>query len=233
MPALGGNLHGRKQTFYLYSWSFLSAAAGESVAGDGRDAGHGGALPRLERAHLRGVLRDQRRGADPEQQEPDHAHCEQLRAHELQLRAHAAELAEGECAADLSHDPGRRAAQPEELWRTQLGDGAGVQPHHYAAGEQARPDHADPLGDCRLRTALRRAAGGDVAGGDSGGHGIAGADGAARHQVHGAGAAPVQAHPATEGRRGLDGYAGDDGGHHAPLLGALRLRSLDWGVLLQ
>ena len=57
----------------------------------------------------------QRRGAHCEQQEPDHAHREQLRAHELQLRAHAAELAQGECAAHLSHDSRRRAPQPQEL----------------------------------------------------------------------------------------------------------------------
>jgi hypothetical protein len=81
------------------------------------------------------VLRDQRRGAHREQQEPDHAHREQLRAHQLQLRADAAELAEGERAAHLPHDSGRRAAQPQELWRPQLGDGAGLQPHHYAAGQ--------------------------------------------------------------------------------------------------
>jgi hypothetical protein len=37
-----------------------------------------------------------------------------------------AELAEGERAAHLSHDSGRRAAQPEELQGAQLGDGAGL-----------------------------------------------------------------------------------------------------------
>ena len=42
---------------------------------------------------VRGVLRDQRRGAHPERQKPDHADREQLRADQLQFRADAAELA--------------------------------------------------------------------------------------------------------------------------------------------
>ncbi len=51
----------------LHSWSLLPAAPREPLAGDGRDAGHGRALSRLERAHLRRVLRHQRRGAHRQQ----------------------------------------------------------------------------------------------------------------------------------------------------------------------
>ena len=54
----------------------------------------------------------ERRGAHPERKKPDHAHREQLRAHELQLWADAAELAEGQCAANAPHDCGWRAAEP-------------------------------------------------------------------------------------------------------------------------
>jgi hypothetical protein len=64
------------ETIHLHSWTFLSAAAGESVAGNGRDAGFGGPVSRLERAHLRGVLCDERRGANPEWKKPDHADFE-------------------------------------------------------------------------------------------------------------------------------------------------------------
>ena len=44
------------------------------------------------------------------------------------------------------------------LSRPQLGHGAGLQPHDSAAGQPARPRHADPLGHRRLRKQLRRAA---------------------------------------------------------------------------
>ena len=76
----------------------------------------------------------------------------------------------------------------------QLGHGAGLQPHHHAAGQPPRPHHADPLGHRRLSsttTALRPKA--------CGWRRLRPtprprAAGAAWHQVHRAGAAPVQAH---------------------------------------
>src|ERR1700727_3133890 len=103
------------ETIHLYSWAFLSAAARESVAGNGGDAGFCRAVSRLERAHLRGVLCDEWRGAHPERKKPYHADCEQLRAHKLQLWANPVELVAGQCTAHTPNDCGRRAAQPAEL----------------------------------------------------------------------------------------------------------------------
>ena len=60
-------------------------------------------------------------------------------------------------------------AQPQELWRPQLSHGAGLQPHHSAAGQPPRPHHADPLGHRRLPAPLRRSSRGHVAGRDGGG----------------------------------------------------------------
>ena len=42
--------------------------------------------------------------------------------------------------------------------RPQFGHGAGLQPHDSAAGQCARPQHADPLGHRRLRKQLWRRA---------------------------------------------------------------------------
>jgi hypothetical protein len=53
--------------------------------------------------------------AHRQQQEPDYPHRQQLRAHQFQFWPHAAQLAQGERAAHLPHDSGRRGAQPQEL----------------------------------------------------------------------------------------------------------------------
>ena len=45
---------------------------------------------------------------------------------------------QGERAAHLPHDPRRRAPQPQALQRPRLRHGAGLQPHHHAAGQPAR-----------------------------------------------------------------------------------------------
>ena len=63
---------------------------------------------------------------------------------------------------------------------------------------------------------------------------------AARHQVHRARAAPVQAHPLAQERgqrgqrrNGLDQYARRHRGHHPSLPGALRVRRFDGHLLLR
>ena len=180
------------------------------------------------------------------------AHREQLCADQLQLRANAAELAQGECAAHLPHDSGWRAAQPAGATR----------------GTARRWRRFTTTSSCRWRagaTASRRsagalrtieyhygsAAGRHVAGGDGGGHGVAGAAGGARHQVHGAGAAPVQADSAadqaetaaasapassendTECGAAVDRHGACVGGYDAAVSGALRLGRVDRGFLLQ
>ncbi len=60
--------------------------------------------------------------------------------------------------AHLPHDPRRREAQPQELQGPQLRHGAGLQPHHHAARQPARPHDADPLGHRRLPVPLRHSA---------------------------------------------------------------------------
>ena len=121
-----------------------------TLARSRRDPGLRRAVSRLERAHQRGVLRAQRRRAHRQQRERDHPHRQQLRADQLQLRAHAAELAEGERAAHLSHDPRRRAPQPQDAstatarpWRRSTTTSSCRSPTAATA-------HADPLGHRRL-----------------------------------------------------------------------------------
>src|SRR5215470_11671328 len=72
-------------TLRLYSWSLLSAAAGECMAGVRRITGFGISLSRLERTHHRGMLRPEwyveNSGWLPEHRE-DH---KQLRVHQFQF----------------------------------------------------------------------------------------------------------------------------------------------------
>ena len=230
-----GMLHGRQQAFRLHSWSLLPAAARESLAGDGRDPGLRRALPRLERAHLRRVLRHQRRGPRRQHQKPDHAHREQLRAHQLQLRPHAAELAQGECAAHLSHDPGRRAPQPQELQGPQLGHGAGLQPHHHAAGQPPRPHHADSLGHRRLSsitTASRRRACGWPRPRPTPRRWSCWPSTASSSPCWRRTSASASA-PLQRRRGALDRHARRQRRHHPSLSGALRVRRLDCRLLLR
>ena len=48
------------------------------------------------------------------------------------------------------------AMSQQQIWRPRIGDGAGVQPHHHAAGLAAGQDHADPVGHRGLRIAFGR-----------------------------------------------------------------------------
>ena len=187
--------HGRVPctAFCLRPRTLLSATARKPLARDGRDPGLRCAVSRLERAHYGGVLCNQWRGADCRSREPDSAHPQQLRAYELQPGADAAVLAGGEGPADLCDGAGGGQAEPAGVWRARLGDGAGLQPHHHAAGLDARPGDADRLGHGGLRAPLWAQAGGDVAGRDGGRPGVAGPAGAARHSLYDSGAAPVRA----------------------------------------
>ena len=114
----------------------------------------------------------------------DHPHHQQLRADELQLRPHAAQLAGGQRAPHLPHDPRRRQASAAALRRPRLRHRAGLQPHHHAAGQPARRAHADPLGHRRLRASLRPQARRHVARRDRRQPQRARPDGAGGHQVH-------------------------------------------------
>ncbi len=152
----------------------------------------------------------------------------------------------------LPHDSGRRAQQQEELQGTQFRNGAGLQPHHHAAGEPARSNHADPLGNRRLSISLWRSARRNVACRDGRRYRNAGVACRAWRPVYLVGAASVQTRSAVEddcshsergwgSRNNFGGahrncvgrYAECVGRHDATLPGALRIRDFAGGVFLR
>ena len=134
-------------------------------------------------------------------------------------------------------DGERRSRQV--LQRPQLGHGAGLQPHDYAAGQPARPHHADPLGHCRLRKPALA----------SKPEGMWLAETAAdtetlellaQHGIKFTILAPHQCKrirplkaEATADEPVLDDAAEQFGRHHAAIPGALQFRRFDRGLLLQ
>ena len=207
-------------TLHLHSRSFLSAAARKSLARNRRNRRLGRPLPRLERAHHRGMLCAQRRLAHRQRREPDHPHHEQLFAHQLQLRAHPAFLAGRECASHLSHDPRCRSAKHAALRRSWIGTGPGLQPRHHAPGQYARPDYPDPLGHRRLPASLRPRARRHVAFGNRGGYRNPGPAGAKWHPLHHSCAAPVRPGSRARGNHRCNPFSTD---WTAPSLAGSRL----------
>ena len=112
------------------------------------------AVPRLERADRRGVLRAERRGAPQGRRGPHRRHRQQLRSPLVQFRADPARVARARAAGHPRARRGggsaeRRAPRPRQRGR------AGLQPRHPAARLSTRPAHADPMGHRRLPPPLR------------------------------------------------------------------------------
>ncbi len=127
-----------------------------------RDAGLGGALPRLERADRGGVLRPERRGAAQGTGRPDRRDREQLPPPVVQLRPDLARVARALASGDPRPGGGGRRAQRGAA-RARQRARAGLQPRDPPALLAARPPHRDPLGRRRLPAEVRARARGVLA----------------------------------------------------------------------
>ena len=126
--------------------TLLPAAAREPLARGRRGAGLGRPVPRLERAHHRGVLRAQHRRPPRRRRQPHPRHRQQLRAHLVQRRADAARLAG---AAGARRGAGHRGGRPRQRGRPRRPRQRarpGLQPQIMPLATPARQGHAGALG---------------------------------------------------------------------------------------
>jgi hypothetical protein len=158
----------------LHSRPFLAAPSRKPLAGSDRAAGFRLPLPRLERAHHRGVLRAQHRSAYFGWRGAHREAPEQLFENQLQFRADGAfvvaEQGSG-CVRSFARHRQRDARPAFGTWKR---DFAGLQPHDLAARQHARCTHASGLGHSRFSNAIRPRTGRDVAAGRSGKPGVPG-----------------------------------------------------------
>ena len=125
--------------------ALLPAAARKPVARGGRGPGLGRAVPRLERADHRRVLRAQRRAAHPRRRGPIVEIVNNYARISFNFGPTLL-LARGRRARRLRRDPRRRPREPRALRRARLGHRAGLQPHDHAARQRARQAHPGALG---------------------------------------------------------------------------------------